>query len=50
MAASAKIRRILIVDDHPLIRVGLSSLIEAEADLEVFGETGKLFVESSMLE
>jgi DNA-binding NarL/FixJ family response regulator len=42
MAASAKIRRILIVDDHPLIRVGLSSLIEAEADLEVFGETGKI--------
>ena len=42
MAASAKIRRILIVDDHPLIRVGLSSLIEAEADLQVCGETGKI--------
>jgi DNA-binding NarL/FixJ family response regulator len=35
-------RRILIVDDHPLVRVGLSSLIEAEADLVVCGETGKM--------
>jgi len=41
-AASAKIHRILIVDDHPLIRVGLSSLIAAEADLEVCGETGQI--------
>lgn len=40
--ASTKIFRILIVDDHPLIRVGLSSLIEAEADLQVCGETGKM--------
>ena len=40
--ASAKIHRIVIVDDHPLIRVGLSSLIAAEADLEVCGETGKI--------
>jgi DNA-binding NarL/FixJ family response regulator len=42
MAASAKMHRILIVDDHPLVRLGLSSLIEAEADLEVCGETGKI--------
>lgn len=37
-----KIRRILIVDDHPLVRVGLSSLIDREADLEVCGETGTI--------
>lgn len=32
-------RRILIVDDHPIVRQGLRRLIEAEADLEVCGET-----------
>jgi len=35
-----KVRRILIVDDHPLVRVGLASLIDREADLAVCGETG----------
>jgi DNA-binding NarL/FixJ family response regulator len=40
--ANAKIHRILIVDDHPLVRVGLSSLIKGETDLEVCGETGKI--------
>jgi DNA-binding NarL/FixJ family response regulator len=33
-------RRILIVDDHPLVRAGLTALIQAEPDLEVCGETG----------
>lgn len=32
--------RILIVDDHPLVRSGLSALIGAEPDLEICGETG----------
>jgi len=32
-------RRIMIVDDHPIVRQGLRRLIEAEADLEVCGET-----------
>lgn len=32
--------RILIVDDHPLVRSGLSALIGAESDLEVCGQTG----------
>ena len=32
--------RILIVDEHPLVRRGLSALIAAEADLEICGETG----------
>jgi len=39
---SAKIHSILIVDDHPLVRVGLKSLIEAEADLKICGETGQI--------
>ncbi len=33
------IRRILIVDDHPLVRAGLASLIDGESDLEVCGQT-----------
>ncbi|MGR9106862.1 MAG: response regulator [Gammaproteobacteria bacterium] len=32
--------RILVVDDHPLIRSGLSALIGAEPDLEICGEAG----------
>jgi len=31
-------RRIMIVDDHPIVRHGLRRLIEAETDLEVCGE------------
>lgn len=31
-------RRILIVDDHPLVRRGLTALIESEPDLTVCGE------------
>jgi DNA-binding NarL/FixJ family response regulator len=31
-------KRILIVDDHPMMREGLRQLIEREADLEVCGE------------
>ncbi|MEZ4385999.1 MAG: response regulator transcription factor [Candidatus Krumholzibacteriia bacterium] len=30
--------RILIVDDHPLVRSGICSMLELEADLEVCGE------------
>ena len=36
--ADIKIARILIVDDHPLVRQGLSELISHEPDLEVCGE------------
>ncbi len=34
--------RILIVDDHPLVRAGLASLVNGEPDLEVCGETGDM--------
>ncbi len=33
-------RRVLIVDDHPLVRAGIAALIGHERDLEVCGETG----------
>ncbi|MGI9332313.1 MAG: response regulator [Gammaproteobacteria bacterium] len=33
-------KTILIVEDHPLVRLGLTSLIEAEPDLVVCGEVG----------
>ena len=37
--ASARVqRRVLIVDDHPIVRQGLRRMIEAEADLVVCGE------------
>jgi two-component system, NarL family, response regulator NreC len=32
--------RVLIVDDHPVVRSGLRSVLEAEADIEVVGEAG----------
>jgi len=37
LAAPVK-KRILIVDDHPMMRQGLAQLIEAEPDLSVCGE------------
>lgn len=33
-------RQILLVDDHPLMRAGLSQLINLQADLQVCGEAG----------
>jgi DNA-binding NarL/FixJ family response regulator len=32
--------RVLIVDDHPLLRSGLRALVEAQADMVVVGEAG----------
>jgi DNA-binding NarL/FixJ family response regulator len=37
-SATAVKRRVLIVDDHPVFRHGISALINAEADLTVCGE------------
>jgi two-component system NarL family response regulator len=38
-SASNRIR-VLIVDDHPLMRIGLRARIEAESDMEVVAEAG----------
>jgi two-component system NarL family response regulator len=37
--ATRKIR-VLVVDDHPLVRVGLRTVINAESDMEVVAEAG----------
>lgn len=33
-------KRLLLIDDHPIMRHGLAQLIRAESDLEVSGEAG----------
>jgi DNA-binding NarL/FixJ family response regulator len=38
-SAAQKQKRILIVDDHPMMRQGLAQLIGAESDLAICGET-----------
>lgn len=38
--ASREVKRLLLVDDHPIMRHGLVQLISAENDLEVCGEAG----------
>jgi len=35
-----KTTRILIVDDHPVVRMGLRQMLSQEADLEICGEAG----------
>lgn len=37
-ATSKQITRVLIVDDHPIVREGLSSLLSKQPDFEVCGE------------
>jgi len=32
--------RVLLVDDHPLFRLGMATLLERESDLEVVGHAG----------
>ena len=40
--SDVRIWRLLLVDDHPLVRFGLSRLIDDEPDLEICGETGMI--------
>jgi DNA-binding NarL/FixJ family response regulator len=37
-APAARRRKVLIVDDHPIVRQGLRSMIDAERDLRICGE------------
>jgi DNA-binding NarL/FixJ family response regulator len=39
-AGSDKRSKVLIVDDHPIVRQGLRSLISQESDLQICGEAG----------
>ena len=39
-AAAKSKTRVLLVDDHPMMRDGLSQLIAGESDLEICGEVG----------
>ncbi len=38
--AQNPVKRVLLIDDHPIMRHGLAQLIRAEAGLEVCGEAG----------
>ncbi len=40
MITASKSTRILVVDDHFMVRMGLSSSLNAEADMEVIAEAG----------
>ena len=39
-SASTPRKRILVVDDHPMMRTGLAQIVKAQPGLEVFGEAG----------
>ncbi|MEX0774342.1 MAG: response regulator transcription factor [Phycisphaeraceae bacterium] len=41
--------RVLLVDDHPIVRKGMAQLIEAEGNLEICGETGDAAEAISMI-
>lgn len=34
--------RVLVVDDHPLVRLGVSTMIKYQADMELLGEAGNV--------
>ena len=41
--AGLDVRKVMIVDDHPIVRLGLKELIEKEPDLEVAAEAENAF-------
>lgn len=41
--ATLDVRKVLVVDDHPIVRLGLKELIEKEPDLEVAAEAENAF-------
>lgn len=41
--------RVLLIDDHPIVRQGLRHLIDAEPDLNVVGEAGDTAVGATLL-
>jgi len=42
MGPSSRKARVFIVDDHPIMRIGLAEVIGSEPDLEVCGEAGTM--------
>lgn len=38
--ASTDVMRVLIVDDHPIMRVGIAAIVNAQPDMEVVGQAG----------
>lgn len=40
MTEPTKTIRVLIVDDHPIMRVGIAAIINAQPDMEVIGQAG----------
>lgn len=42
MSDPARVVRVVLVDDHPVVRAGLRALIDGQADLEVVGEAQDL--------
>lgn len=40
--AASRVFRVLVVDDHPIVREGLTAVINRERDLEVCGQAGGL--------
>lgn len=42
MAPVSRKARVFLVDDHPIMRLGLAEVINSEADLEVCGEAGTM--------
>ncbi|MGI9175491.1 MAG: response regulator [Rhodothermales bacterium] len=48
--ATLDVRKVLVVDDHPIVRLGLKELIDKEADLEVAAEAESAFEALGILE